>query len=439
MRLRLTPALVAALSLASCGAPGDRANVPPAADDARATPAELFTPAEVRAILSLSPLPPLPPDPTNHVADDPDAARFGQWIFFDSRFSGSGTVSCASCHNPATNWADAHPVPSTFSPDLRHVPSLWNVAYNRWQFWDGRADSLWAQALEPLENPLEHAGTREQYARLVREDPDLRLAYQRVFGAPPGTAADATDSAFVNIGKALAAYQRRLVSRRAPFDVFVEGLRDNDSARLAAISPAAQRGLKLFVGRANCFSCHHGPTFTDSEFHDTGIAAFDPKNRRDPGRFGGVSLLLTSPFNALGPFTDDPAGRSHHPTSFLINRTEWRGQFKTPTLRNVALTPPYMHRGQLATLEDVVAFYSTLRPRGVDLAAVASARARDERAQIRFSRPDGAPAHTHAAGERVLAPLDLTPEESADLVEFLRTLSDVAIDPALTRPPSSPG
>jgi cytochrome c peroxidase len=418
----------AALLLGACAASR------PVPDAPRA--ASIFTPGEVGVILSMSPLPDPPPDPTNRFADDPRAAALGQAIFFDPRFSARGDVSCATCHDPARSWTDGEPAPSRFDPSARNVPALWNVAYNRWYFWDGRADSLWSQALSPLENPREHAGDRAQYAGLVVNDPALRGAYARTFRAPPDTSTPAgIDAVFVNVAKAIAAYERRLVSRHAPFDVFVEGLRAGDADRMHALSESAQRGLRLFIGPANCTACHHGPNLSDGEFHDTGISMFDRANLRDAGRLGGVSILLTSPFNALGAFSDDPDGRSRHPTSFLVNNTEWRGAFKTPTLRNAALTAPYMHRGQLATLDDVVAFYSDLHPPGVDPVAAAAERDRAERdRRARGGVDPPSHAHSHAGPDPMMRRLGLTPEQAADLVEFLRSLTDTAIDPALTRP-----
>lgn len=435
--------------LAGCGGVGESAPSSREVAPAPRAAMGIFTPEEIEIINTFSPLPPPPPDPTNRVCDDPAAARLGQFIFFDKRFSGSGRVSCASCHEPERDWTDGIDVPHGFSPDLRHVPSLWNVAYNRWYFWDGRADSLWSQALDPLEHPNEHGGSRWQYARLIHDDAELRRAYEAIFGAmpdmsdrsrfpskapaTPGAPADAeaVNVVFANIGKALAAYQRKLVSRRAPFDVFVEGLNDGDPKKLAALSESAQRGLKLFIGRGNCRSCHHGPNFTDGEFHNTGIAAFDPE-RQDLGRFQGINRLLNSPFNALGPYCDDPTAREHHPTSFLVNQVERRGEFKTPSLRNVAETSPYMHRGQIETLREVVEFYSTLTLPGADMSPQAVA------AREAAARRAGA-GHTHGGGaEHVLTPLHLSKGEIDDLVAFLRSLTDTSIDPALKEPPASP-
>lgn len=456
MRLIGTAAILAATVMVGCGGAEHEAAIAPSSRTAPTLRTETpFTPDEVEVILTFSPLPAPPPDPTNRVADNAAAAHFGQFLFFDPRMSGKGAISCASCHDPDNNWTDGLELPEAFGKDLRHVPSLWNVAYNRWFFWDGRSDSLWAQALDPLEHASEHAGSRHQYARLMYDTPELRQAYEQIFGpmpdmsdvnrfpatAPKPPAAvtiadrDSVNLVFANLGKAIAAYQRRIVSRRAPFDVFVEGLRTGDEAKLRSLSASAQRGLKLFIGRANCRSCHHGPNFTDGEFHNTGVAQINPPAQDDLGRFQGINRILGDPFNALGAYSDDQAGKKNHPTSFLINNVERRGEFKTPTLRNVALTAPYMHRGQIATLEEVIEFYSTLRPPGQDAGAAAAAQAMREARERQ--RPSGG--HVHAgAAEHVLIPIHLSKSEADDLVEFLRSLNDVDIDPALKKAPLSP-
>jgi cytochrome c peroxidase len=370
------------------------------------------------------------------VADDPRAALLGRFLFFDPRLSADGTRSCATCHDPRRGFADGRPLPAGAGSEGRHTPSLWNVAYNRWYFWDGRADSLWAQALEPLERADELGGSRLQVARRVHDDPLLRRAYETVFGPLPdlrrlpargGPRSDdpaqvatwealteaersAVDGVFVNVGKALGAYERRLVSRRAPFDVFVEGLRRADEGQLAALSPAARRGLRLFIGRAECHLCHGGPNFTDGEFHDTGVPSRSPGAPGDAGRRAGIRLLRASPFNALSRWSDDPAGPAAERLEFLADGPETWGQWKTPSLRNVARTAPYMHQGQLRTLEQVLEHYSTLR---------------------------GATLGGHHR-ETVLRPLALTLDETTDLIAFLESLTDEEIDPALKSAPASP-
>ncbi|MGQ0552635.1 MAG: cytochrome-c peroxidase [Planctomycetota bacterium] len=370
-----------------------------------------FSADELRRILRLSPLPPPPPDPTNAVADDPRAARLGQALFFDGRLSADGTVSCATCHVPSRAFADGRDLGRGLAELDRHTPALWNLADNRWFFWDGRADTLWSQALQPLRDPREMGATREQILDVLRADQRLRADYIHVFGDLPAASASeaALDTAFVNVGKALAAYQRRLVSDRAPFDVFVEGLREGSPDKLAALSESARAGLKLFVGRANCHLCHSGPNFTDREFHSTRVPPLRPELAKDPGRQRGIDRLLTDPFNSRSAFTDDGGRLARETLDFLQPRVENLGQFKTPSLRNVALTAPYMHQGQFATLRDVLNHYS------------------------RFEVVHD-PLRNHF--ELMLQPLHLTEQELADLLAFLESLTDADLDPGLLGPPA---
>jgi cytochrome c peroxidase len=368
-----------------------------------------FTPEEVRRILQHSPLPAPPRDTSNARSDDPAAARLGHFLFFDPRLSGNGHLSCASCHDPERGFADGRALSEGARQGRRNTPALWNVAYNRWFFWDGRADSLWSQALKPMESPDEMAGSRERIFRLVRDDGDLRGAYEAVFGAfPPKEDRASVNRVFVGVGKALAAHQRRIVSRGSPFDVFVEGLRAGDPARLAALSDPARRGLKIFVGRGQCRTCHAGPNFTDGEFHDIGVpprAGLAP----DTGRADGVARLQGDEFQAGGSFSDDPQSEAARSTAFL-DPIAPAGQVKTPSLRNAAATAPYMHQGQLATLRDVVRYYSTLEGR----------------------RPPG------PHDEKILVPLRLDESETADLIAFLESLTGEPLPPELLRRPAAP-
>jgi cytochrome c peroxidase len=419
----LAAALLAAFVVRRIRAEGTSA--PPASSE--------FSPEEVQRILQHSPLGDPPRDPTNVFFENPEAAQLGQRLFFDPGVSKDGTVSCATCHVAGKGLADGHALPERFPVD-RSVPSLWNVAYNRWFFWDGRADSLWSQALKPLENPREQGGTRLRIVRRVVETPALRAGYERVFGPapdlsdrrryppegsplalPPGgplhaawtsmAEADRTqiDRVFANLGKAIAAYERKLVSRRSKFDVFVEGLRSGDASRMAALSPEARKGLKLFVGKANCRLCHSGPNFSDGEFHNIGVPPL--RGGLTPDRFAAIDDVRNDPFNTRGPFSDDRALGAEK-LDFLVKLQDAWGQIKTPTLRNVARTAPYMHQGQFGSLEEVLGYYSTLK--GMVQAGHSE----------RF----------------ILTPLGLTSGEIASLTAFLESLSDEEIDGALLKP-----
>jgi cytochrome c peroxidase len=355
-------------------------------------------PEEIERVLKHSPLGPPPPDPTNAFADHPGAARLGQRIFYDARFSRDGKVSCSTCHDPAKGFADGAALSAGFELD-RHVPTLWNVAHQRWFFWDGRADSLWSQALRPFENPREHGTSRARILALLKTDARLRGEYEAVFG-PAG---EDVDRAFANVGKAVAAFERRLTGGRSAFDVFVEGLRAGDPAKTAALAPGARKGLKLFMGRGNCRLCHVGPAFSDGEFHDLGLVP--SKGGPSAARHEGIRELLADPFNGKGRFSDAPAEGAKR-LDVLARLPEAVGQWKTPSLRNVAKTAPYMHQGQFATLRDVVRFYSTLQP------------------SLRGAHADSP----------LLAPLRLDTDEIEALVEFLEALTDVGVDPALLKP-----
>jgi cytochrome c peroxidase len=376
---------------------------------AAAAPAA-FTPVEVRRILQHSPLPAPPADTSNARADDPAAARLGQFLFFDPRLSGNGHLSCSTCHDPAQGFTDHRAVSEGVHRGRRNTPALWNVAYNRWFFWDGRADSLWSQALKPMESPDEMANTRDAVYRLVRDDGALRAAFEGVFGAFPAAADRASvNRVFASVGKALAAYQRRIVSRNSPFDRFAEGLRAGDPALLSALSDSARRGLAIFVGRGQCRTCHVGPNFTDGEFHDIGVPPA-PGMARDAGRADGVTRLRNDEFQAGGAFSDDRQGDAARSTAFLDAGAPSGGQVKTPSLRNVALTAPYMHQGQLATLRDVLRYYSTLEGR--------------------------TPPGPH--DEKILVPLHLDGQETDDLIAFLESLTGEPLAADLLRAPAGP-
>jgi len=364
--------------------------------------------------LSLGSLPPLPADPSNAYADDPLAADLGHRLFFDVRLSGDGRVACATCHLPELGFTDGKPLGEGVGTTARRTMTVVGTAYSPWLFWDGRADSQWSQALGPLESPVEHGGSRLQYAHLIAEH--YAAEYEAVFGplpdlsGLPATGGPVEDPAaranwesltpeqqedvtrvFVNVGKAIAAYERLLMPGESRFDHYVEAVLAGDGAAARAIlSDDEVAGLRLFIGEAGCTNCHGGPLFTNNEFHNTGVPA-RPELPEDPGRAVGARQVLASEFNCLGPWSD-AAPRDCAELRFLkAEGHELERAFKPPTLRNVAESAPYMHAGQFATLAEVLRHY------------------------------DEAP--RAPAGHSELSPLGLSDAQLAQLEAFLRSLS----------------
>lgn len=376
----------------------------------------------------------LPPDPGNQVANDPRAAELGQSLFFDRRLSANGEISCAHCHDPGRSFTDGLARARGLGETTRSAPSLIGVAYGAWYFWDGRSDSLWSQALGPLESDVEHGGDRLQYAKIIAGDPVYRSRYQELFGplpdladrdrfpddaSPVGSKASvakwqgmaeedrkAATRVFVNIGKAIAAYERTLIPGPSRFDQYVERLLDGDPTGAQILSDEEVAGLRLFLGKAGCVTCHMGPMFTNHGFHNVGApdaAAKKPSYRLpilhlfaekppvDLGRYRGVRQVMESEFNCLGEYSD--AVEEDCSELIFANKRDrdTLGAFKVPTLRNVARTAPYMHAGQLAGLGDVLRHYNSA-PRA-------------------------------PSGRNELAPLDLTDRELNQLEAFLHSLN----------------
>src|SRR5688572_18253720 len=208
--------------------------------------------------LSLRELGSAPADPTNRVAEDPRAAEFGRQLFFDTRLSANGQVSCATCHIPEKEFQDGIPLAKGVGVTNRRTMPIAGMAHSPFLFWDGRKDSLWAQALGPLESPVEHGGSREQYAQLIAAY--YRRDYEAIFGAIPRLATrDQATSVFVNMGKAIAAYERTIDHTPSRFDQYVDALHDSGRAPRGVLSADEVSGLRLFIGKANCVNCHNGP------------------------------------------------------------------------------------------------------------------------------------------------------------------------------------
>ncbi len=335
--------------------------------------------------LSLAQLSAPPPDPGNAFGDNPAAAELGHRLFFDQRLSSDGSVSCATCHQPEFAFTDQLRTGVGVGEGDRNTMGLLGVAYSPWFFWDGRKDSLWAQALEPLENPLEHATNRMQVVHVLAADPNYRTLYESVFGPLPDLDDEKRFPAhasplghykvqqawfdmaepdrqqvshvFVNIGKALAAYQRLLMPGPAPFDVYVEQLSGSRVRSSDVLTDEQLAGLRLFIGKATCVDCHNGPLLTNNAFHNTGVLSA-PGHLPSLGRTAGLRMAQDDPFNCMGEFSDSEPMACVE-LRFARGGEELLGAQRTPSLRNLSLTAPYMHAGQLDTLSEVIAHYNT--------------------------------------------------------------------------------
>lgn len=246
--------------------------------------------------------------------NQPTAAKIelGKQLYFEPRLSKDNTVSCASCHDPVKGFSNGERFATGVggAKGGRSSPSVINAAYYAQQFWDGRAATLEDQALGPIQNPIEMALSLEDAVAKLNKIDGYKQQFQKVFG---------TDVNKEGIAKAIAAYERTVLSGNAPYDKFQAGDKN-------ALSKQAQEGLKLFFGKARCSACHTGPSFSDNGYHNLGIG-MDAKEP-DIGR------------EAVSKLSGD------------------KGAFKTPTLREIAKTAPYMHDGSLKTLEDVVEHYN---------------------------------------------------------------------------------
>lgn len=360
-----------------------------------------------------------PPSPSNRVADDPAAAEFGERLFFDRRLSADASLSCASCHRPELYFTDGLPRGKGIRQTARNTPTVIGAAHLDWFYWDGRRDSLWSQALLPLEAPDEMGSDRVAVVRLIAADEGLRQAYERVFGALPmlegstmpenagplseGPARDAwhrmsrrerqtVNSVFANIGKAIAAYERGLPAPVTRFDRYAAAVLDGKDAADGLLTSEERAGLDLFLDaeKTHCLRCHNGKWFTNGDFHNVGTGNFTGE-RLDFGRVFGVRALMADEFNCLGPYSDarpEQCGELR-----FLNRSSHvplEGAFKVPGLRNVANTSPYMHDGRFSDLESVIDFY---RNPPLD------------------------------AREHELVPLDISDQEAGWLVAFLESLS----------------
>ncbi len=328
----------------------------------------------------------LPPVPIP--SDNPQNAAkiaLGMKLFMDKRFSADSTVSCATCHDPKRAFTDGLPIAEGIKKKkgTRNSPTVINAAYYTSQFWDGRVPSLEEQAKGPFINPVEH-GLKDfsPILKVIKRDPQYSSLFKKAFGI------DADRIGIEHVVKAIASFERTIISGDSPFDRYMYG------GEKGAMSEAAIRGLKLYRTKARCQDCHPiGQTsaiFTDNKFHNLGVgfSVIEPrlmeivekvKKAKEKGLKLDETILQKQDISELGRFV-------------VTLNIEDIGRFKTPTLRNVAVTGPYMHDGSVETLEDVIELYNQ---GGEDNPMLDSG----------------------------IRPLGLTEQEKADLVEFLKALT----------------
>ena len=276
----------------------------------------------------------------------PEKAELGRFLYFDPRLSADNSVSCATCHAPKFAFTDALPVSTGIGHQkgTRNAPSIINGAYGSVQFWDGRAPSLEQQAIGPMANLVEMGNTQDGVVAKLKAVPGYRPLFAKAFGTE--------DFTIQHVAKAIATFERTVLSGNSPYDRYQAGNKK-------AMTQAQIRGLKVFQ-KVKCDKCHKDSTFTDNAFHNVGVSV--DQAQPDEGRYA---------------VTHDPK--------------DW-GAFKTPTLRDVAETPPYMHDGSIKTLKEVVDLYDKGGTLNKNL-------------------------------DKDIKPLKLSSDQRADLVEFLRALS----------------
>lgn len=382
-----------------------------------------FTELEQFVITNMQRSTEVPLDETNQWDGNADAIAFGKSLFFSHSLS-PNAIACSTCHVPNLGFSDG--LPQSFGADVtsRHSPSLFDVAQHTWFRWDGGCDSLWCQAIGPLESPKEMNGSRTFVVGAIAADANLKSQYEVLFGElpdvsdiDPSARPTATDSsandhwntlsetqqdditeALVHVVKSIAAYESTLQSNRTTFDDFVDQFVNETSSEeeaLTLLSPLEERGLRLFVGEGQCHLCHNGPTFSNDGFHNIGLGSREWLEDTDIGRYDGITMLQESDFNARGKWSDSPDGERAMRVDRLVQTTEQLAQFKTPTLRNLFQTAPYMHGGHFETLEEVLEHYSILEESALQ-----------------------------GHSDEVLAPLNWTDSDIEAMIAFLRLLDD---------------
>ncbi|HET8747390.1 MAG TPA: cytochrome c peroxidase [Ramlibacter sp.] len=371
-----------------------------------------------------------PADPSNAYELRADAAALGRALFNDKRLSGNGEVACATCHASNRQFQDDRPVGQGVGTGQRRTMPVMGAAHSPFLFWDGRKDSLWSQALGPLEDPAEHGGNRARFARTVQAH--YQAQYESVFGplpslaglpadaspngndaqraawqAMPAAAREQVNRVFANMGKAIAAYERQVSYGESRFDRYAQAIASGSAPREPLLSAQEIRGLRLFLNEGQCVTCHNGPLLTDHAFHNTGVPPRD-RSRPDAGRAEAIRKLQQDEFNCLGRYSDAKPGQCGELEFLATGDAAQLGAFRTPSLRNVAERAPYMHAGQFDSLEEALRHYARS-----PLAALGHSE---------LARPG----ERHAERQAIR----LSDADIRDLAAFLRTLSGPVLQPS---------
>jgi cytochrome c peroxidase len=392
---------------------------------AASTLRDRWSPTELRILASmqLSAAAPRRVDVSNAYERNPEAAALGRALFEDVRLSRNGAVACATCHDARRDFQDDRALARGFATGTRRTMPVPGAADAPFLFWDGRKDSLWSQALGPLEASVEHGTNRVRVAAIVARH--YAAPYERVFGPLPRMDAALPDASplgstteraawqglsdatrtdvnrvFANVGKAIAAFESRFTYGESRFDRYVAATMAGDGRGQTVLEPREVRGLRVFLDRGQCATCHTGPAFTDHAFHNTGVPP-RPGAEADRGREAGLAQLLADEFNCRGPYSDAKSGQCGELEFLSTADARALGAFRTPSLRNVARRAPYMHAGQFANLESVVAHYA--------------------------ASPTASLGHSELArtgeGSTVRRPIQMSADDVTDVAAFLAALS----------------
>lgn len=345
-----------------------------------------WTQSELQILKTLAlPVTNQPVDPSSAVSDNKLASLWGRALFFDAELSRSGSIACSTCHQPDRYFTDGLPLAKGREQLTRNTPTLIGAPYQSWFYWDGRRDSLWSQALVPMEASAEMNNSRTQVATTVKQK--YQREYEALFGRlpdlpDPGIDASpmGTDSqkqrwqklsikqrsnvnrVFSNTGKAIAAYESLLIPAPGKFDLFVNALvQEKYAAAQSILTQSQQNGLRLFISnRAQCLNCHNTPLFSNGGFHNLGTSTND-QGDIDSGRAFGVTMALLSEFNCRSEYNDDMTASCPHLEYLSPEGHDGRnfGAFKVPTLRGLEKSAPYFHDGRFDSLEAVIDFYAS--------------------------------------------------------------------------------